>query len=152
MRQHCILRCIAVHLFGIVWVSGLVYKDTMYRSFTPELFWSNTSIVVLSFLELVLSSVNILLLTLEQFSFSFYPLSIIVTHRRRAHRPLRTLNTPSTPAPIHFYYCLPTGSRRVQEWMVPRHSMTSFTRTMGFRCPCCRQRPPHFHPAQEHLH
>ena len=40
MRRHCIVHCIAVHLFGIVWVSGLVYKDTMYRTFTPELFWS----------------------------------------------------------------------------------------------------------------
>ena len=45
MHRHCILRCIAVHLFGIVWASGLLFKDTMYRSFTPELFWSNTSIV-----------------------------------------------------------------------------------------------------------
>ena len=49
MRRHCILRCIAVHLFGIVWASRLIYKDTMYRSFTPELFWSITSIVVLHF-------------------------------------------------------------------------------------------------------
>ena len=152
MRRHCILRCIAVHLFGIVWASILIYKDTMYRSFTPELFWSNTSVVVSLFLESVSSSVNTLLLTLEQFSPHSCPLLIIVAHRHRAHRPLRTLNTPPTPAPIRFYYHLPTGSRQVQEWMVPRHSMTSFTRTMGFRCPRCRQRSPHFHPAQERLH
>ena len=50
MRRHCILRCIAVHLFGIVLASILIYKDTMYRSFTPELFWSNTSVVVSLFL------------------------------------------------------------------------------------------------------
>ena len=148
MRRHCILRCIAVHLFGIVWASILIYKDTMYRSFTPELFWSNTSIVVLSFLELVLSSVNILLLTLEQFSFLF---PTIVAHRHRAHSPLRALNTHSIPAPIRFYYSLPTGSRRIQEWMIPRRSMTSFAPTMGFRCPRCRQRSPHFHPTQERL-
>ena len=35
----------------------------MYPTFTPELFWSNTSIVVYFFFELVLSSVNALLLT-----------------------------------------------------------------------------------------
>ena len=35
----------------------------MYRSFTPELFWSNTSVVVSLFLESVSSSVNTLLLT-----------------------------------------------------------------------------------------
>ena len=40
----------AVHLLGIVWASRLIYKDTMYRSFTPELFWSNTSIVDYLFL------------------------------------------------------------------------------------------------------
>ena len=49
MRRHCILRCLAVQLFGIVWVSGSVYKGIMYRTFTPELFWSNTSVVVFPF-------------------------------------------------------------------------------------------------------
>ena len=150
MRRHCILRCSAVHLFGIVWVSGLVYKDTMYRSFTPELFWSNTSIVVFTFLELVLSSVNILLLTLEQFSLSF--LSIIVTQRHRAHRPLRALNPNPIPAPIRFYYRLPTGTRNTQEWMILRRSTMNSIRTTGFRCPRCRQCLPHFHPAQERPH
>ena len=152
MRWHCILRCIAVHLFGIVWAPRLIYKDTMYRSNTPELFWSNTSVVVSLFSELVPSSVNTLLLTLEQFSSHSCPLFIIVAHRRRAHSSLRTLNTPSTPAPIRFYYHLPTGSRRIQEWMIPHRSMTSCTRTMGFRCPRCRQCLPHFHPAQERPH
>ena len=63
MRRHCIRHCIAVHLFGNVWASRLIYKDTMYRSKTPELFWSNTSIVDHLFLWTYLSSVNILLLT-----------------------------------------------------------------------------------------
>ena len=35
----------------------------MYRSFTPELFWSISSIVDFLVLELFLSSVNLLLLT-----------------------------------------------------------------------------------------
>ena len=65
MRRHCILRCIAVQLLGIVWASILIYKDTMYHSKTPELFWSNTSVVILSF-ELVPSSVNTLLLTVQR--------------------------------------------------------------------------------------
>ena len=34
---------------GTVWASGLMYKDTMYCGFTPELFWFNTSIVVYPF-------------------------------------------------------------------------------------------------------
>ena len=63
MRRHCIRHCIAVHLFGNVWASRLIYKDTMYRSNTPELFWSNTSVVVFLFSGLVPSSVNTLLLT-----------------------------------------------------------------------------------------
>ena len=151
MHRHCILHCIAVHLFGIVWVSGLVYKDTMYRTFTPELFWSITSVVISFFLSLnlLLSSVNTLLLTLEQFSLL---LLIIVTHRRRAHYPLRVLNTQPIPAPIHFYYRLPTGTRNEQEWMLLRRSTTNSIRTMGFRCPRCRQCLPHFHPAQERPH
>ena len=41
------LQCTCLGLFGLLY---LIYKDTMYRSFTPELFWSNTSIVVSLFL------------------------------------------------------------------------------------------------------
>ena len=40
------LQCTCLGLFGLLY---LIYKDIMYCSFTPELFWSNTSIVVLSF-------------------------------------------------------------------------------------------------------
>ena len=151
MRRHCILRCLAVQLFGIVWVSGLVYKGIMYRTFTPELFWSITSIVdSYSFLNLSLflsqhtvADIRTVLLSL---------LFTIVTQRRRAHRPLRALNPPTIPAPIRFFYNLPTGTRRVQEWMILHRSTTNSTRTMGFRCPRCRQCLPHFHPAQERPH
>ena len=45
----------------------------MYRSFTPELFWSNTSVVVSLFLESVSSSVNTLLLTCYSLSNSLLP-------------------------------------------------------------------------------
>ena len=45
------LQCTCLGLFGLLY---LIYKDTMYRSFTPELFWSNTSIVDHLSFELVL--------------------------------------------------------------------------------------------------
>ena len=151
MRRHCILRCLTVQLFGIVWASRLVYKDIMYRTFTPELFGSITSVVdSYSFLNLSLlvsqhtvADIRTVLLSL---------LFTIVTQRHRAHHPLRALNPNPIPAPIRFYYQLPTGTRNIQEWMILRRSMTNSIRTMGFRCPRCRQCLPHFHPAQEHPH
>ena len=45
------LHCTCLALFGSPVV---VFKDIMYHIFTPELFWTNTSIVVLSFLILFL--------------------------------------------------------------------------------------------------
>ena len=151
MHRHCILCCLAVHLFGIVWASGLIYKDTMYRSFTPELFGSITSIVVFIFflnLSLFVSQHTVAVIRTVLLSLLF----IIVTQRQRAHRPLRALNPNPIPAPIHFYYYLPSTTRQTQEWMLPGRSMTNSIRTMGFRCPRCRQCLPHFHPAQERPH
>ena len=64
VRRHRTRHRLAAQLLGIVWASGLVYKDTVHRTFTPELFRSNASAVTFLFPRACLSSVNALLSTL----------------------------------------------------------------------------------------
>ena len=103
----------ALHCSALVWDCLGLWIDIQGHHvsyFYPRTVLVNSSIVDYPFLELVsYVSQHTVADIRTVLSYSF-PLFTIVAHHRRAHRPSRTLNTPSTPAPIRFFYLLPTGT------------------------------------------
>ena len=109
--------CTAQHLSGIVLASELVFKDFLYCTFTPELFWSISSIVDFSYLWACPFVSQHTVANIRTVLFSNSPISTIVAQHHQAHHPLRTLNFEPIPTPISFFYLNSKTTSRTQTYM-----------------------------------